>query len=43
MDVQWTGGTAPHNINYGPATNRFFTDVPFAGDYDTMGDVLLIQ
>jgi hypothetical protein len=43
--VQWPGGAAPHNINYplSPATNLFFTDVPYFGNLGTAGTVLFIQ
>ena len=41
--VQWTGSPAPHNMNYGPATNYFFADVPYAGNYGVQGMLLIIQ
>jgi hypothetical protein len=43
--VQWTGGAAAHNINYpvSPATNLFFTDVPYAGNLGKVGTAVYFR
>jgi hypothetical protein len=43
--VQWTGGATAHNINYpvSPATNLFFTDVPYAGNLGKVGTAVFFR